>query len=303
MLDLLRGSARLKVDLDDPLRPYYPGEAVHGTITIESERDLSVREARISLIYREDYCNCRNYVESHGNSVPGVSKTWSTDKKERQHQVLFSNTIIREGYPSVYEWTLSIPPDAAPTITCGELVQVHWFVCATLDRRLAPDVEAKAGVRVYSRLPAAPTRMGEHGHSNEPDEAEMAFSLPAIGWALGDLLIGDLLVQPWKEFPITEIRIELERCEQILRDDGLVGYQLIPICKISPTNLKLGKKAKFPFRLAMPKSAPVSVVTRNCSIRWFLKGILNRPFRPDTRVAQELFIYNSRPGKHRSLTM
>jgi hypothetical protein len=91
MFDFLKGGkANVTVALDRPVGPYYLGETVHATITIEGQKDLKVQEARATLSYREEYQykHESSYRDSSGYEHTREETSWTTDEQVVQRQQL-----------------------------------------------------------------------------------------------------------------------------------------------------------------------------------------------------------------------
>jgi sporulation-control protein spo0M len=298
MFDFLKGGkANLKLTLDHPLQPYYLGETVHAKVEIEGEKDLKVQQGRVVLVCREEYeyRYQTQSTDSDGRTTTDENRSWQTDEKEVNRQVFFGETTIRAGSKQAFEYDLPIPPNLPPTCEGGRIVRVKWLVKATLDRRLASDIEQVAEIYVFAYPPGTMVGAREYGYSTEPGEAELALSLPGKEYVLGETISGEFLVRPKKEFDATEVRIELTRREFVPRDLGNEHLEVKAIKVAGPTKLQPGQNLTFPFSLTLPSPSPVTCRTNNSSVNWLVKGILARRLRSDTRVEEEMFVYSGRP--------
>ncbi len=298
MFDFLKGGkAKLHVSLDRPMLPYYLGETVHATVTIEGEKELKIQEARVALVCHEEY---EYRYESHHRDSDGhhhteVHTSWATDEQVIQQQQLMGPGAIPSAFMQTYEFAAAIPAGAPPTGDGGRIVRVKWLVKATLDRKLAGDVEAKAELLVFAAPPGQMVSPGEFGYSNEPNEAAMAMALPCKEWALGETIQGQLLVRPQKAFDATEARVELVRVENVPRDRGNESKEEIKVKVAGKTKFEPGQDLTFPFSVAIPSPRPISGRTRNSGVTWQVRGVLARFLRGDTAVEEEIFVYSGRP--------
>ena len=299
MFDFLKGGkAKLHVTLDRPMLPYYPGEAVHATVTIEGEKELKIQEARVALVCHEEYqyCHTTRERDSDGHYHTETHTSWATDEQVIQQQQLMGQGAIPSAFMQTYEFSAAIPAGAPPTCDGGRIVRVKWMVKATLDRKLAGDVEDKAELLVFVTPPGSMVSPGEFGVSNEPQEAALALALPHKEWVLGETIQGQLLVRPQKAFDATEVRVELVRVEHVPRDRGNESKEEIKVKLAAKTKLQPGQDLTFPFSVAIPSPRPVSGNTRNSTITWKLRGVLARFMRGDTLVEEEIFVYSGRPA-------
>jgi sporulation-control protein spo0M len=299
MFDFLKGGkAKLHVTLDRPMLPYYLGETVHAAVTIEGEKELKIEEARVALVCHEEY---EYRYESHhrdsdGHHHTAVHTSWATDEQVIQQQVLMGQGAIPSNFMQTYEFSAAIPASAPPTCDGGRIVRVKWMVKATLDRKLAGDIEDKAELLVFATPPGSMVSPGEFGYSNEPKEATLAMALPCKEWVLGETVQGQFLIRPQKAFEATEVRVELVRVEQVPRDRGNESKEEVKVKLAGKTKFEPGQDLTFPFSVAIPSPRPVSGRTRNSSVTWRLRGVLARFLRGDTLVEEEIFVYSGRPA-------
>jgi sporulation-control protein spo0M len=298
MFDFLKGGkANVTVALDRPVGPYYLGETVHATITIEGQKDLKIQEARATLSYREEYQyrHESSYRDSDGHEHTRDETSWMTDEQVLQRQQLMKEGTIPGNFRQTFDFAATIPATAPPTCEGGQIVRVKWQLKTTLDRRLAGDVEAATDLLVFAAPPGRDVGASQYGHSNEPGEAELSFALPGKERVLGETIEGQLVVRPQKAFDASEVRVELVRVELVPRDRGNEHREPRVAKLAGRTRLEPGQTLTLPFRIDIPAPAPVTSHTRNSSITWRLSGILARSFRGDTRVEEEIFVYSGRP--------
>ncbi len=303
MFDFLKGgktSVKLTLDRsisEDATRvyPYYLGETVHARVTLASEKEVKVREGRIALVYQEEYQYKHHHrsTDSHGHSRTTVATAWATDEREVNRQIFLGETSLPAGAQNTYEFDLPIPANAAPSAQ-AEIVHVKWIVKATLDRKMAGDFEDQVELPVFTRISGTSPQSIMAGVSNEPDEADLVFSLPAKEWAMGETIAGWLQINPKKAFDVTEVRVELVRRERVPRDLGNEHETSMPVKLSGGTRLEPGQNLSLPFNIAIPSPVPATFNTPNSTLGWMLKGILARRLRKDTTAEAEIIIYNGR---------
>jgi hypothetical protein len=303
MFDFLKGGkTSVKLTLDRPISqdatpvyPYYLGETVHACVTLVSEKEVKIQEGRIALVYQEEYQYKHHHQsrDSHGHVRTTVATAWTTDEQEANRQVFLGETSIPAGTQKIYEFDLPIPTNAAPSAR-AEIVHINWQVKATLDRKMAGDIEDRVDLPVFTGASSPSGQPVESGVSNEPDEADLIFSLPGKEWVMGETIAGRLRVNPKKEFDVTEIRVELVRRERVPRDLGNEHETLIPVKLSDGTRLKPGQNLMLPFNIAIPSPVPATFSTPNSTLDWVLRGVLARRLRKDTIGEEEIIIYNGR---------
>jgi hypothetical protein len=295
MFDFLKGGkATINLTLDRSDRIYSPGETIRAHLMVSGEKDLKVQQGRIALVYREEYQ--RRYEtwhsDSHGHRHKSVEHSWETDELETGRQVFLGEGVIASGSRQTCDFEFTLPPDASPSCGEGSIIHVAWIVKATLDRKMAADVEACPEICVVSTAPGRYREAGEFGSSNEPGEAEMALRLRGKEYTLADAIRGELVVRPTKSFDISEARIELVRREYVPRDMGHEHLDVFRIKIAEGSKLQAGQQITWPFRIEIPGTGFGTMQTRNSSVTWSLRGVLARRLRGDTQVEDQVYVYN-----------
>ena len=262
------------------------------------KKKLKIQEGRVALVCQEEY-EYRyesRHRDSDGHYHTDVHTSWQTNEQVIQKQVLMGQSTIPSNFVQTYEFSAAIPANALPTCDGGKIVRAKWMVKATLDRKMAGDIEGKAELLVFVTPPGKMVSAGEFGNSNEPNEAGLALALPGNEWTLGETIQGRLLVRPQKEFEATEVRVELVRLERVPRDKGNEHREEIKVKLAGKTKFQSGQDMAYPFSVAIPSPRPVTWRTSNSSITWQVRGVLARFMRGDTWVEEEIFVYSGRPA-------
>lgn len=297
MFDFLKGGkATVTVTVDRPTQPYYVGEMVQARIGIQVQKELNVTEARAQLVCKEKYQYCYESMstESDGGTDSSIEKRWATDEQVVYHQQLLPEGILPSGFGQTFDFVAPIPADAPPTCQNGKIVNVEWFVKATLARKLARDIEVLAPIQLLSTPTGEADKEGEYGFSNEPDEVVLSFALSSLEWCLGDTVEGKFVVRPQKGFDLSEVRLELVRQEHVPQDAGNTFREAKKVKMAGRTRLQPGQELAIPFSIAIPEAAPVTMRTRHSSVMWSLVGVLARSLRRDTYAEQGVFVFNRR---------
>ncbi|MBI4673277.1 MAG: sporulation protein [Chloroflexi bacterium] len=297
MFDFLKGGqANVQVTLDRPNQIYGAGDTVHVTVNVQGVKDLKIQNAQIALVSREEYV--RRYDErstdSNGNSTIEENTRRETDERKVWQQQFLGETTIKGNSNQAFEFNVPIPPDALPTVDGGKILSFAWRVKTTLDRRLRGDVEDIQELYVIAKPYGNMGGAGEYGTSNEPGEARLSLRLSNTGAAVGETIAGELLIQPQKAFDATEIRVELERTEDVPQDKGNQQKEKQTVKMAGSTHLDPGQNLNMPFQIKIPSGAPFTCRTRHGSISWVLRGVLARRMRGDTSVEQEILLFSGK---------
>lgn len=301
MFNFLKGSkTELMVKLDRPGLVYVPGDVVNARITVENDKELKIQGGRFVVLAREGYKYQEETTEtdSEGNSSSSVQETWGYKEKE-----VFRFDFLPEGPippgKHTYETSFTLPADAAPTVN-GNIVTLNWYAKATLDRRLASDINKEIEFRLLAITPSSLTPAGDYGASNEPGEAAMAFNLPNKEFINNCALMGSLKIMPNKPFDVSEIRLELVRWEYVPNVGGCGDNKnettVVKLKLAGKTHLEEEQFLEFNFNAQLPIQIPPSVQLSVGSIGYKLKGILSRALRKDTMIEEEVYLYTGSIG-------
>ena len=298
VLDFLKpNKVELTVTLDRQSAVYYPGDTVRASVTVRAQKDLKVQEGRIVLLCCERYQTRSEEKEQDddGRTTTSVSTSWVTRQEEFARQVFLNDGVVPGNATQTYEFVAPIPPDARPTWQGGKIVERTWLLRSTLDRKLAADFNAEVPLVVLAVPPGLLAAAGAFGRSNAFGEVGLAFSLPGKEWVTGDTVAGQLLISPVKDVDVNEIRVELERVENVPEELGNTHRDTRTAKLAGKTSLHSGQSLALPFSLMIPAPSPTSGRTANCSVTWLLRGVLARGLlKSDFSIEEEILVYSGR---------
>ncbi|MHB1319594.1 MAG: vacuolar protein sorting-associated family 26 protein, partial [Anaerolineae bacterium] len=176
----------VQIELDRPAGPYYAGDVVHATITLQNEKELTVRGASAYLMMREEYQYVRRDAKGH------TFRHTDTDESLHSSENLESEGTIPAGLHS-YSASLRIPEDAVPGFA-GKITKNAWLVKAKFDCPKAFDPEAQVEVPLVVPPPGQKAEPGEHGQERS-EEGDLRLWLPRLEWVEGETLEGKVLVR------------------------------------------------------------------------------------------------------------
>lgn len=295
VLELLKGGKSDLIITLDRQKTYFPGDQIQARLNLKLEKELKIKQGLIALL-----CEIKSQIRSRRRSRHGTVeyKHWKTDTQVVGNLVFLEECVIPAGSNQSFEFKGLIPKDAHPTLD-GEIIKVNWRVKATLNRKMAIDVNSETGIIVTSRLPAEinPQAVSqfdfkEYRHSSDPDHVDISFLLPRTDWALGETIDGHLVVQARKEFKLTDIRIELICTENVFADSGNICQGIERVILAEATKFDPGQTLTLPFKITVPKEGLPSINTSQCEITWSLKGILARRLAIDYYTNQALQVYS-----------
>ena len=280
---------QVHIELDRPQGPYYPGDVLHAVVTIQSRKQVKVREVRAGLVFWERYAYETRDLDGDR------STSWATGELVVAKEVLVGEGTVPAGFNQSFRLTWQLPPDAVPPYT-GKITRNRWLVKVTFDRKLKKDINEEVEIPLIVPPPGQWAEPGEYGEASHPDEADMALWLPRLEWVEGETVEGRLLVRPQKDFTVSEVRVELVRREHVPRDEGKTERIVEGKARLAgKTAFRANQSYEFPFAFPLPTQGCPSRETPFSTAAWILKGILNRRLRKDFTVQAELLVCNG-PG-------
>lgn len=300
MLNFLKGAnAQLNVVIDRPMGLYLPGETVRSTVTARADKDFKFQQGRVALLYAEryeyrkrEYDNNENHWETRNYNT--------TEEHEVRREIILPEGLLKASAPQTWTFEWQIPPEIPPTYA-GKILQIRWMVKATLDRKLMQDVNASADLSVPSVPPGKRTAAGEFGAANSPGDAEMFIGLPKEEWVEGETVQGRLIVRPQKEFDVTEVRVELQRVENVPEGEGNTNVVIVEKTRVSPgVKYQAGGAQEYPFTFRLPQTATPSIRSPHGTVAWLIKGILARRLRSDFEVREEISVFSAQTNPEAS---
>ena len=104
----------------------------------------------------------------------------------------------------------------------------------------------------------------------------------------GDRIDGSLRAEMLEEVSASEVRVELVRVEKFGNESQDHSVDVVTLER-DPT-LQSGQTREWPFQLDIGQVGVPSLKTEKSSVRWLVKGILDRRMRRDLGVEQEISV-------------
>lgn len=278
---------KVAVELDRPAGPYYPGDVIHATVTLDSEKETQISELRVGLLAWEV-----SFVEGDNGSG---SRHVTVDETVAQ-QTLMGETTLAAGFHETYQVDLPILADAFPPCASPSL-ESNWRLKATADLRHKVDVNASVRVLLVVPPPGEHAQAGEVGESSEPGTVDLRLWLPGLEWVEGETIEGRLLIRPRKGFDVGEVRVDLRREEKIhaSRYKHSTTYPSIDrVVLAGKTRFEAGQQVDLPFRLPIREMGCPTRRAASSTVVYTLQATLSRRLRKNYTVGTEIWLYNGR---------
>ena len=233
----------------------------------------------------------------------GGSASLPADRTEVVDRQILSPGVVNPVGSVIGAVTVRVPVDALPTVS-GELVRIAWRVTVRLNIPGAPDAVVSRTVRVLSAAADRAFVAREPARVEDRRTATLSFEeLSSRRLTPGLALSGTLTAAPIKPVTVRAVRVELVLREQVHHGpwEGNDDASVIPEGQAKETETAVATATiatglrmvslhqHFPFTLAVPQSLPgPSLDTPEFTLKWLLRGVLDRVHRQDPFVELEL---------------
>ncbi len=292
-------------------RIYRPGDAIPARVHLRMEGRPKVRGVRVGLVFWQRF-RFPEWEEEDDGTIE-----YYMDWKEQERWAVQSQLPLPDPLPKNFQktftGTITIPENVPPPHE-GRICQGRWFVKAVVDRPLFPDDVYQSPLQLVVPPPGAFQQPDFYGQPTHPEAVEMRLHLPGLELVEGELLEGTLHLRARQEIKARSLRVTLDVEERIIYQPDLMpgltfedGSDDIPeesressrvadIELAAPFQMTPGEERSFPFRLQIPRmnKPTCQACGEGGTIRWTLQGVVDRPWKQDFRVIQELFVYNGR---------
>ena len=279
----------LAIQLERPDAVYYPGERVRAVINVAAEDAAKFKEIRAGLLLEEKYqvVERRHGQKGHTHYV----KVWRTSEQWAAREQLVAGELpagFRQAFS--YEWRL---PEVLHPYCQGKIVAARWLVKATVDRKLARDVNAEAPLYVVVPAPAAHTPGGLLADENTaPEVVTMRFELPRLSYVQGETVTGRLVVEPRQDLSPRAVQLSLVRHEVVPGGDRTNVENEVEARQDYPAQLRAGQPAAFDFSFNAPAKWCPTYHSGNARVEWRLNATLDLAWKRDIHARQSIQVFN-----------
>ena len=260
-----------------------PGDAFEARVELVPREDFHVRLGKVELVCVE---TCVQITRSqYGTHYSKKTHNWSMAE-----ETIMENRIVRRWGGISADVKFALPTDALPSLS-GTPVQkiqpgITWAVTAFLDVSKARDMRQRQEF-VVVRPPALEDPPPQpYASQSKHNQCDLALSLSRSHARSGDRIDGSFRAEMLREVNASEVRVELVRVEKLGNEsqDHIVDVVTLE----QDETLRSGETREWDFKLDVGHVAVPSLETEKSSVRWLVKGILDRRMRRDLRVEQEI---------------
>ena len=261
----------------------HPGDAFEARVELVPREDFHVRLGRVELVCVE---TCVQITRSqYGTHYSKRTHNWSLAE-----ETIMEDRIVRRWGSISTDVKFALPPDALPTLS-GTTVQkiepgIAWAVTAFLDVTKARDMRQRQEFTVVRPSPQQDLPLHPTESVSKHSQCDLALSLSRSHARSGDRIEGSFRAEMLDDVTVSEVRVELVRVEKFGNESQDHSVDVVTLER-DPT-LQSGQTREWPFQLDIGHVDVPSLKTEKSSVRWLVKGILDRRMRRDLRVEQEI---------------
>lgn len=218
---------------------------------------------------------------------------------EQIRHTLLINELLSEGAEHVWRADLMTPEDICPT-SRGSLVNIWWVIRAELDLPRRGDLVRETSITVLTpRRAQAHSKMSLSTGSSKvgvPDRRTLlgfgaSVEVKEQGVKGGTTVNGTIRVAAAETSLVDGARVELVRLE-IAKDSQQRTDVIQTEQVLGQTVLSEGTNTSFDFVLQLSGNAAPTAITRNSSLRWFVRGVFMLGSDTPLAAAAELRVFN-----------
>jgi hypothetical protein len=217
--------------IETELQEYFPGEEVRAALLVDTRKELQIRAATTELLCVGSYARGRQFLHL------------------RMTEVLIRDRHMAPGREQL-SVAFALPEDAPPTYHSASM-SISWYIQSEIDLVGAYNPVERAELTVLcdeSSLPEIEVESTQIG-----SDCRLNFDLQHDWVVEGEKVRGRLLVTPVRDIDVRQIRVELNRVEEILPTfGGSVHVREDARMIVAPTQLmRAGLEQTFEFELSV----------------------------------------------------
>ena len=275
---------------------YIAGEIVNARARIWGKGKLAIEEARVELRRSQRYAYQRRERDNDGHYR--WSQTSDVEHTAVETVRLLGAGELADGQFFEHYLSFTLPEHAAPSGDAS-LLDTGWSLQLILNRRRAIDVNAGTSFQVLAPAAQSSARIATQARSGTADRCAVLPEIPYRDIQVGMTIAGTIIVFARQPVEARQVRVELVRVETTeprsvssptrgRNDSTTVVKQTIAAGGALPVGTPWG----FPFTLTVPPDAHPTAFTPRGTVRWLLRGIIDRSLAEDYSGAIEVNIYN-----------
>ena len=262
---------------------FHAGDRVDARVALLPKSDFRVRHGRVEFVCIETWVQ-------RIDSQYGPSYHRKTEILSSEGETFMENQTLRNGVPYSADLRATVPQDPLPTLR-GALVQkiepgIAWAVKVDMDVARARDIHDSHEVTVVATPAPRDERPVPAATESTRGGCTLTLELSRSEARSGDRVDGTLRAEPQGDVTASEARVELVREEKF--GNTAKNDTVDSVTFERDLSLKSDDEREWSFSLDVGQVAMPSLKTEKSSVRWLVRGLLDRSLRTDPKVEQEI---------------
>ena len=262
---------------------FHAGDELDARVALAPKVDFHVRSGRVELVCTETWVQRvdSQYGSSYHRKTNALSTTGETFMEDQ---------TVRNGVPHSADLKVTVLQDALPTITGAKVQKIEpgiaWAVTVDLDVVRARDIHESQELTVAATPAPRDERPSPIVTESRRGQCVLTLEVSRSAARSGDRVDGTLRAEPGQDMTASEARVELVREEKFgntARNNAVDSASLE-----RDLSLQSDGTREWRFSLDFGQVSVPSLKTEKSSVRWLVRGVLDRSLRSDPKVEQEI---------------
>ena len=262
---------------------FHAGDELDARVALAPKGDFHVRLGRVELVCTETWVQ-------RVDSQYGSSYHRKTNALSRAGETFMEDQTVRNGVPYSADLKVAVPQDALPTITGAKVQKIKpgiaWAVTVDLDVARARDIHESQEITVVATPTPRDERPSPIATESRRGQCVLTLKLSRSEARSGDRVDGTLRAEPQQDMTPSEARVELVRAEKFGNTERSDVVDSASLERDLP--LQSDRTREWRFSLDVGQVSVPSLKTEKSSVRWLVRGVLDRSLRSDPKVEQEI---------------
>ncbi len=262
---------------------FHAGDELDARVALLPKGDFHVRSGRVELVCTETWVQRvdSQYGSSHHRKKNALSRAGETFMEDQ---------AVRNGVPYSTELKVAVPQDALPTITGAKVQKIEpgiaWAVAVDLDVARARDIHESQEITVAVTPAPRDERPSPTVAESQRGRCVLTLEVSRSAARSGDRVDGALRAEPQQDMTASEARVELLRAEKFGNTER--SHVVDSASLERDLSLQSDRTREWRFSLDFGQVSVPSLKTEKSSVRWLVRGVLDRSLRSDPKVEQKI---------------
>ena len=263
----------------------HAGDELDARVALLPKGDFRVRHGRVELVCIETWVQ-------RVDSQYGPSYHRKTNALSRAGETFVEDQTVRNGVPYPADLRVTLPQDALPTISGAKVQKIEpgiaWAVTVDLDVARARDIHESQEITVAATPAPRDERPSPTVAESRRGQCVLTLEVSRSEARSGNRVDGALRAEPQQDMTASEARVELVREEKF---GNTAKNQVVDAVTFErDLSLQSGDEREWSFSLEVGRVTVPSLKTEKSSVRWLVRGVLDRSLRSDPKVEQEIAV-------------